>query len=162
MIRAAIILAVSSVACGDSGLVRTSEATPPWRVTIMTDPTPLRAGPVDVSVLVQRAHGGHAVLDANVGLELRGPAGLTLTASATRAQADNRLLYAAKFTLPAAGTWRVLTHINRGDIERRVKWDFVAADPAPPLAAAWPWLLPAPIGIGLFACNRALRRSRSP
>ncbi|MDP7029856.1 MAG: hypothetical protein QF733_06520 [Phycisphaerales bacterium] len=162
MMRTAFILITAASACGDSGLVRLSQPAPPWRVTVMTDPTPLRAGPIDVSVLLQEQEHGATVLDAEVTLELAGPDGLLITTRASRDQADNRLLYAAKFTLPASGAWDVTTSIARGQIHSEVDWAFTAMDPAPPFASAWPWLLPAPLGIGLFACNRALRRTRSP
>jgi len=160
--RIALIMMITSVACGDSGLVRLSEVTPPWRVTIMTDPTPLREGPIDISLLLQTHKGGTAVLDAHVDLELEGPDGLRLTTTASHSQAENQLLYAAKFSLPAAGEWNVLTRLEHDDTCREVRWTLTAAGPTPPLAAAWPWLLPAPLGIALFACNRALRRSRTP
>jgi hypothetical protein len=42
----------------DGGAMRLSERAGGYRVTVFTDPTPLRAGPVDVSVFVQDADTG--------------------------------------------------------------------------------------------------------
>jgi hypothetical protein len=85
---------------------------------------------------------------------------LTLSVPATRAQADNRLLYSAKFVLPAAGQWDVTTTIRRGENIQSVPWRFTASPPLPPLDAIWPWLLPAAAAIALYAANQRLRRSR--
>lgn len=38
---------------GDAGLVRLSEKVGPYRLTVMTSPTPLRAGPVEISIFVE-------------------------------------------------------------------------------------------------------------
>lgn len=40
---------------GDAGLVRLSEQVGPYRLTVLTSPTPLRAGPVEISVFVESA-----------------------------------------------------------------------------------------------------------
>jgi hypothetical protein len=158
-----IAASLSPLASADSGLIRLSELAGPWRVTVMTDPTPVRAGPVDFAVLLQDVSTGKAILDADVQLRLRNDErGLTWSATATRSQADNRLLYAAKFTLPASGRWTVGTQILAGGMEHDVQWAFTAAEPIPPFTAAWPWLLPAPIGIALYAASRILRKSPSP
>jgi hypothetical protein len=155
------MLAIASTALGDSGLVRFSEVAEPWRITVMTDPTPIREGLADISVLVQHARSGEAVLDANVTLNLlNAEGGLRLSLGATRAQADNRLLYAAKFVVPAEGDWSVRTTVQQGGATAVAEWTFTAAPPLPPLASIWPWLLPAVIAIVLYAANQRLRRGR--
>ncbi|MDP6601017.1 MAG: hypothetical protein QGG74_05530 [Phycisphaerales bacterium] len=155
------ILLCASAAKADSGLIRLSETAPPWRITIMTDPTPIREGLADISVLVQDEATGEAILDAGVELGMINQThSLTLSVPATRAQADNRLLYSAKFVLPAAGQWNVTTTIRRGEYSQSVPWQFTASPPLPPLAAIWPWLLPAVAAIALYAANQRLRRSR--
>ncbi len=50
-------LGANSAVFGDGGAVRFSGQQGDWRITVFTSPTPLRAGPVDVSVLVQDAGG---------------------------------------------------------------------------------------------------------
>ncbi len=156
-----LLLLLASAALGDSGLIRLSETVGPWRITVMSDPTPIREGRADISVLLQHAQSHDAVLDAAVTLDMvNAQRGLTLSVRATREQADNRLLYAAKFVLPAAGSWDVTTSVARGAEHQRVSWQFTAAPPLPPLAIIWPWLLPAAIAIALYAANQRLRRSR--
>src|SRR5262245_39241390 len=50
----------------DGGTVRLSRRAGGYRITVFTDPTPLRASPVDVGVLVQDAATGEAVPGAQV------------------------------------------------------------------------------------------------
>src|SRR5262249_156491 len=50
----------------DGGTVRLSQRAGGYQVTVFTEPTPLRAGPVDVSVLVQDAATGQALPGAQV------------------------------------------------------------------------------------------------
>jgi nitroreductase len=155
------ILTIAAAASGDSGLVRLSQLAEPWRITVMTDPTPIREGLADIAVLVQDAESGAAILDAAVTLDLRSDAnGLRLSLQATRAQADNRLLYAAKFVVPASGDWTVRTTVQQGDTTAVVDWSMTVAPPLPPLASIWPWLLPAAVALVLYAANQRLRRSR--
>lgn len=40
---------------GDAGLVRLSEQVGPYRLTVLTSPTPLRAGPVEIGIFVESA-----------------------------------------------------------------------------------------------------------
>jgi hypothetical protein len=161
MKRLLLILLLAAAAHGDSGLIRLSETVFPWQVTVMTDPTPIREGLVDISVLIQDAKSDAAILDATVMLELKHvQSGLTVSTEATRQQAVNRLLYAAKFVVPAAGQWTVETHIEHGDDAQVIAWSFTAATPLPPLAVIWPWLLPAVLAIAVYAANQRLRQSR--
>src|SRR6516165_4132235 len=95
--RAALLLLVIALrpgaARGDGGAVRLSQQAGPYRVTVFTAPTPLRAGPVDVSVFVQDGTGGGALPDATVRVTLtRG--GETLEAQATHEAATNKLFQA--------------------------------------------------------------------
>jgi len=161
-LAAIILLALATTAYADSGLVRASEVQGPWRITVMSDPTPLRQGPVDVSVMIQTLKDGIPVLDAKVDLTLlHRDTGTTLNASATRAQAENRLLHAAKFVLPSAGMWDVSTAVSTDTAREFLHWSFTAADPIPPFSAAWPWLLPVPAALVLYGVNRRLHAGRT-
>ena len=57
---------LAAPARGDGGTVRISERAGPYRVTVFTSPSPLRAGPVDVSVLVQDGETGELATDVRV------------------------------------------------------------------------------------------------
>jgi len=154
-------MALLGAALGDSGLVRVHETVGPWLVTIMTDPTPLRSGPVDVSILLQEEGTDHIELDATIALSLDHIAsGLHLELDATRSAADNQLLYAAKFELPEVGEWQVRTKIATPAAHSALSWSFDAAPPLTSWDQAWPWMLPAPAAILLYGANRRLRRKK--
>ncbi len=97
----------------EHGLVPTARQTAgPYDLNVFTEPSPPRAGPVEVSVLVQRAGTTVSVNDARV-IVTATPAKESDRASqairteATRAGTTNKLFYAATFRLPAAGRWRM-------------------------------------------------------
>ncbi len=153
----AIVIAFTTWAHADSGLIRLSEVSGPWRVTVMTDPTPLRQGPVDVSVLVQDEATGRVIPDASIELSLQHDSGLLVLVEATTAQAEVQLMQAAKFPLPESGDWSVETIVASATNTATVQWSFTAAPPLPPFDRVWPWLLPVPLGIMLYAINRRIR-----
>src|SRR5262249_44815805 len=131
---------VAHLAKGDGGIVLFHEARDPFSVTIFVAPETARGGLADLSVLVQWRTNGQVVLDADVSLTLDPPTGSTMsqtdpvcslpwaaagvqfpdgiplpmTVRATRAQAANKLLYAAPLKLNAAGDWRLHVIVSRG------------------------------------------------
>lgn len=105
-------------AAANGGTIRLA-STPagPYAITVYTSPSPLRVGPIDVSVLVQRAGGQGNVEDARVEVVLTpldgsAPAGRGQAFLATREQATNKLFYAAHIELPISGRWRVETRVR--------------------------------------------------
>ena len=66
---------------------------------------PLRASPVDISVLVQDREDGQPVLDSEVSVWLRRDGGRTVGGPATRAVAQSKLLYCTAVHLPKAWPW---------------------------------------------------------
>jgi len=154
------LLMLLSLLPADSGLVRVHEPIGRWQITVLTDPTPLRAGPIDIAFLIQTADDARAILDATIELRLlHVESGLTLSTDATRAASDNRLLYAAKFTLPESGTWHVESSVTAEGDTARCDWSFEAGNPLTPWSQAWPWILPAPIAVLLYAANQRLRHA---
>ena len=101
---AALLLAPSSLLRADGGAVRLRERAGGYQITVFTLPTPLRAGPVDVSVLVQDAATGECVPEARVTVRLtaRGTGDVLEYAASTEA-ATNRLFHAAVFQIPEIG-----------------------------------------------------------
>ncbi len=85
----------------------------PYRVTVFTSPSPLKAHIVtDVSVVVTDS-AGKSVPDAAVDVAIA-PAGSTLApahTAATHELATNKQFYAANVTFPTAGTWNVVVRI---------------------------------------------------
>ena len=88
----------------------------PYRVSAWTQPSPLRAGNMHVSIAVSEppasnaaAEAGSPVLDAIVNVRLNpvDQTGETLAAPATHQNATNKLFYEADLTVPAEGQWQV-------------------------------------------------------
>jgi hypothetical protein len=150
-------LAWVAPAWGDGGLVRFSQPTGPFVVTVFSSPTPLRAGPVDLSVLIQD-QSGEAVLDARVRLTLmrQGEHPTWVEVAATREQATNKLLYAAPFVLPQEGTWQVDVAIDRNGSEAGAWFTVDAGPPLPPWRAYWFYFMLPVVGIGLYALHQWL------
>ena len=67
-----IALGLEAVVWADGGLLRARQEAGPFIVSIFTAPEPLRAGPVEVSVLVQSSGGG-VLTDAVVDLSSSPP-----------------------------------------------------------------------------------------
>lgn len=153
-------------ALGDGGTVRASERIGAWRVTVFTSPTPLRAGPVDFSVLVQDAKSGATVERTEVEVILSRPGGTDSAAYfvATREAATNKLFQDARFDLPGEGLWRAQVQVRKGGTEARLPFSFDAAGPRPRWGEVWIWAaLPFPVVV-LFGVHQVLvareRRTR--
>lgn len=153
----AAALLADAPAWADGGLVRLSQVAGPYTITVSSAPTPLRAGPIDLSVLVQRRDGGAPVLDAAVAVALRsGDAHIEQTA--THAAATNKLLYAAPLLLPAAGRWAVAVTVGGETIHFEMD-----AEPAASEALAfWVYLVLPFVAIAVFALHQWLIHQRGP
>jgi hypothetical protein len=147
-----LLLPVAPV-LADGGTVRYSRDVGAWHVTAFTRPTPLRAGPVEVSVLVQGA--GGPVLDAAI--EVRAACAATsVTAAARREASTNRMMYAAPMVLASPGPWTIEARIAAGDAAERISFPVRVEPPPVPWLAHLPWLAVPLAGIALFAAHQAL------
>ena len=160
-----LLLAAPTAARADGGAVRTRQSAGPLVITVFTTPTPLTAGPADVSVMVQDRASLAPVLDARVRLllapEAQGKASgptRTTSAVATRADATNKLLYAARVPLPGPGQWRLQVSVEHGGQAEEVACVLLVGPPPPPLLAFWPWLALPFLVVGLAVLNRRLAR----
>jgi hypothetical protein len=151
---ALLAIALAGRAWADGGLVRLSQTSGPFTITVFSAPTPLRAGPIDLSLLVQRAAAGTPVLDATVSVTLRAAddPNRVLTAVATHGQATNKLLYAALLRVPAAGRWLVEATVNA----ETVRFEMDAAPALPDAIAFWPYLALPFAGLTIFALHQWL------
>ncbi|MDG2093867.1 MAG: hypothetical protein P8J89_01170 [Phycisphaerales bacterium] len=158
----ATILLVSSIAQADSGIVRISSVQGPYRITVFSEPTPLRVGLVDLYVMVQEAESDTPVLDATISmfLEHENDNVSSMLVEATRETATNLLLYSAKFDLPESGEWTVETSVMDEDLESRVKFTFEAGPPLPPILDMWPWFVFPGIALLLMTLNQWLQRRK--
>jgi hypothetical protein len=154
---------LSSVARGDGGVVRLHERTGAYQVTVFTSPTPLRAGQVDVSVLVQDA-AGEFVPEAQVTVRLTSPgSGAVLQFLATSEAATNKLFRAAVFDLPAPGRWDVEIEVEGPQGSARLRLGVEADGPPPRWLELWPWFTWPGLVVAMFGVHQVLvRRRKSP
>jgi hypothetical protein len=152
-----------SPAAADGGAVRLSEQKGGYRITVFTAPTPLRAGPVDFSVLVQEASTGELASEVQVTIKAvrRGSPGVTLIHPATTEAATNKLYYAATFDLPEPGWYSLGVSVDGALGEAQVRFEVEAAEPLPPWLAVWPWVGWPVLAILLFCIHQLLVRRRS-
>jgi hypothetical protein len=168
------LLASMLCAQADGGAVLAQEKAGPWLVTLFGSPTPLRAGPADLSVMVQDAATGAPVLAERVSLKVQASASPGSEAwvppccsmkkaagvvEATHAAAQNKLLYAANVILPASGAHDVIVRIGGGSPSSELLTVPVKVEPpAPPLSHYWAWLAAPPLLVVVFGLNQRLRR----
>jgi hypothetical protein len=162
LLVASALLPPSSFLRADGGTVRLSEQQGNYRLTVFTTPTPVRAGPVDVSVLVQDAATGEPASDVQVTIEAtwRGSPAVTTRHPATTEAATNKLYHAATFDLPGPGWYAVGVSIAGARGGGHAELDLEAADPLPPWLALWPWVGWPVLAVGLFGIHQLLVRRR--
>src|SRR5262249_8102949 len=129
-----------------------------YRITVFTEPTPFRAGPVDVSVLVQDARTGQPVKEARVTVRaaLRGRPGEAAVHPATVEAATNKLFRAACFEVPEPGWWEIEVAVEGERGPAQVSFEVEAAEPLPRWLSLWPWLGWPVLAIVLFAVHQVL------
>jgi hypothetical protein len=146
----------------DGGALQLSEVKGPYRITVFTSPTPLRAGPIDISVLVQDAVTGSVVPDVEVMIQvnpLDRPAEL-LTEPANRANATNKILLASTFDLPTSGIWEVRLNVQGSLGTEQVRCRIELGEPLPEWLGMLPWILWPLIPIALFLIHIVLVHRR--
>jgi hypothetical protein len=152
-----LLLVVSAHLLADGGAVQLREESGPFAVTVFASPSPPRAGPVDLSVLVQDRESLSALLDADVTVHLwHGTA--ELTTRATRAQAQNKLLYAATLNVPDSGEWKYSVTVQRGSVRTEVSSSTIIAAAQAGLSSHWAAIAMAPLCILFFGFHQFLTR----
>jgi hypothetical protein len=152
-----------SLAAADGGTLRLSEQNGNYRITVFTAPTPVRAGPVDTSVLVQEAAKGELASEVQVTIKAvrRGSPGVVLQHPATTEAATNKLYYTANFDLPEPGWYSVEVFIDGVLGKAQVRFELEAAEPLPSWLAILPWVGWPVLAIVLFSIHQLLVRWRS-
>jgi hypothetical protein len=127
-----------------------------YRVSVFTDPTPVRPDSLDVSLLIlQEGREGVAEgVDVMVRAEFLGGEATPRVRQATREQAEDPRYYAAKFALGLEGPWRVTVEVSGDHGEGAASFEVTAREPGLlghplvlsllallPLAALGWWLL---------------------
>ena len=161
LLTALLLLVCAVLLKADGGIVQFRKTAGPFVVTLFSSSVPLRAGPADLSVLVEFAQSRAPVLDATVSLHLRNKTGRELAAVATREQATNKLLYAALPSISEPGTWDVEVTISRGAAHAQASGAIQVLAGPPAILHYWPYFAIVPCLIGLFILNQYLK-TRKP
>jgi hypothetical protein len=148
----------------DGGTIRLQKQAGPYRVTVFTSPTPLRAGLVDVSLLVQDVVTGEYVPQVWAILRLTARKTRTLLEYPATAEAStNKLYIAADFRLPESGWWDVAIAIEGPQGSASLQFEVQAENALPRWQELWPWFGWPALVVGIFMVHRALvRRTRPP
>jgi hypothetical protein len=161
---ALLLLSGGQLLRADGGGVVLQKQAGPFLLTVFSDPSQVRVGRVDLSVLCQKSDGGGAtLLDAKVFLHLTKPGGAEIvefTLPATHEAATNKTLYASHLDLPTPGKWKVKVDVRRGSEEASVTGDLNVLPKEPLLVTYWPFFVMLPLIALLFAVNRRLRKRR--
>jgi hypothetical protein len=163
LLVSSFILHPSSFLRADGGTLRLSEQKGNYRITVFTAPTALRAGPVDISVLVQAVATGELVSEVQVTIKAvrSGSPDIAFRHRATTESATNKLYYAATFDLPEPGWYSVEVFIDGVLGKAQVRFELEAAEPLPSWLAMLPWVGWPVLAILLFSIHQLLVRWRS-
>src|SRR5438093_8060918 len=142
LLPVAALFLLPAVAAADGGTIRLSEQKGNYRITVFTSPTLLRAGPLDISVLVQDAATSELAPEVQVSIKAvwHGSPGVALHHPATKEAATNKLYYAALLDLPEPGWYSVEVSIDGPLGEAQVRCELEAAEPLPSWLAMTPWV----------------------
>jgi hypothetical protein len=144
----------------DGGTVRFAGQVGGYRVSVFTAPTPLRAGPVDISVLVQDPDTGDPLQDTWILVRLTpiDPDGPSIEQRATSAAATNKLFQAALIDLPAAGRWHLEIVIKGTHGTATAPLELEVAEPLPRWVEMIPWIAWPIVPIVLYGLHQVLSR----
>jgi hypothetical protein len=158
-----ILILFPTLASADGGAIRLSAQHDIYRVTVFTSPTVLRAGPVDISVLVQEAATGELASDVQVTIEAvrRGTIQAAFHGPATTEAATNKLYHAAILDLPEPGWYSVDVAIDGALGKAQVQFEMEVAEPLPTWLPMLPWIGWPVVAIALFSVHQVLVRRRS-
>ena len=129
-------------------------------ITVFTAPAPFRAGPVDISVLVQDASTGEPLTQARVTVRMTKIGQPALEYPATQEAATNKLLHAAQFDIPVPGRWELEVRVEGSQGIAVVACELEAAKPLPRWLEMWPWICCPALAIALFGIHQVLARRK--
>jgi hypothetical protein len=147
-----------ATAGADGGLMCLSGKKGGYQITVFTSPTPFRAGPVDVSVLVQDAATGDPMTQVQVKVSMTKSGRPALEYPATSEAATNKLLHAAQFELPEPGAWSLEVQVQGSPRLAGIAGEVQAAGPLARWQELWPWFGWPALVIALFGIHQFLAR----
>jgi hypothetical protein len=155
-----VLLFLPATAAADGGAIRLSQQRGVYRITVFSTPTPLRAGVVDISVLVQDAVTEKPAADVNVTIAVEWE-GHSVTQPATTAAATNKLYHAANFELPEPGWYSVKVTVDGPPGEAQVEFAMEVAEALPSWVTLWPWVGWPVVAIAFFCIHQVLVRRKT-
>ncbi len=172
--RFLLLMLFPGVLLADGGVILARETLNGLDVTVFASPIPLRAGPVDVSVLVQDAATQRALLDAEVHIAWSSVSSsspewmppccsmekATDKIAATPAHSQNKLLYSAIVPVRSSGPSEFVVAVKTENREALLSCDVTAGPPRPPALAYWPWLALPPLAAAGFAMHQRIQRRK--
>ncbi len=152
-----VVASFTNSARADGGTLRFRKKIGSCQLSVFTEPTTLRAGPVDFSVLVQDAE-GNVVRDATVSIQLSRADSheVCIEAKASHATATNKLLQAASIELPESGAWDVDVRVVIDGETTEAHFGLVAAPPLSRWVQLWPWFTLLVVVILCFVAHQLL------
>jgi hypothetical protein len=165
VIVGSLVLGIRSApAFADGGSMCLSQDKGGYRITVFSAPTPFRAGPVDLSVLVQDPSTGDPLTQVLVTVRMTKSGGQSLEYPATSEAATNKLFQAAQFELPEPGPWALEVRVQGSHGLAMIGGKLEAAEPSPRWLEMWPWICWPALVVSLFAIHQvfARRAGRSP
>jgi len=152
---------VATSARADGGTLILREERGSLVVSLIAGPTPLRAGPVGLEVLVQSRETGQPIVSGNVRLRLYGPDGEGPLEVAARADAAaNRLFRAARVELPTAGWWQIEIWGADPDGGEPFRAQLEVTPPPSPARRYRSYIAATLLGVALLALHQARSLSR--
>lgn len=85
---------------------------------------------------------------------------LEFTVPATRANATNKVLFAAQLNIPSAGEWRLEVQVTAKEQAADVSGNINVLTAEPPAMAHWPYFALVPAAVLAYALNRWLKSKR--
>jgi hypothetical protein len=154
-----VVCAAPSAVWADGGTLRLAEVKGHHHIMVFTAPTPLRAGPVEVSVLVREAPNN---LPREVPVVVRahpvGEPGQCLSAPVVPEATTNRLLQAARLELPHGGRWCIEVEVQ--GVSEPLRFEVEVDESLPAWASFAPWVGWPFVVVLLFAIHLALVQRR--
>jgi hypothetical protein len=142
----------------DGGSLRLTGKAGRYQISVFSAPTPLRAGPIDISVLLQNASSGDLVTQARAIVRMSKAGRPALEYPATFEAATNKLFRAAQFDLPEPGRWELRVEVEGVHGPAVIGGEIEASEPMPRWREMWPWICWPALAIVLFCIHQILAR----
>jgi hypothetical protein len=161
-----LVLNAGAAARGDGGTLAHAEIVGGFKVAVFTAPTSPVAGPIDVSVLVQRESSGETVREGEVTIAAR-HGDRVVSQKATFADATNQLMRAATMQLTSPGVWTMSVQFVTPNRTEQVSFSLMVTDPPPRWREligwiVWPFAVIAVFGIVQRRRDAARGVSKTP